>query len=185
MPREQRREQILSAATRVIAQRGFAGAGLEDIAAEAGVSQVILYRHFASKAELFRAALQRAYTRLGDAAGTKTLDGTSIPALLSAAAADPDAFRLLFRYAPREPEFRDVTELAQSHGAMLTRRYLADATPEGPWQTWAAQVIPTFILEAIIAWLDAGQPDPDDAAIRISRAVAALIDLACPPQSAH
>lgn len=181
MPREQRREQILIAATRVIAQRGFAGTGLEDISDEAGVTHVILYRHFASKAELFRAVLQRAYTRLGDTVGTETLDGTSIPALLDAAAADPDAFRLLFRYAPREPEFRDVIELAQSYGAMITHRYLVDATPEGPWQTWAAHVIPTFILDAIIAWLDAGQPEPDDAAKRISRAVAALIDVASTP----
>ncbi|MFX0574009.1 TetR/AcrR family transcriptional regulator [Nocardia nepalensis] len=178
MPRAQRREQILAAATRVVARNGFSGTGLPDIAAEAGVTHVILYRHFASKADLYRAVLERAYTRLGDAVGTEKLDGTSISALLRAAAADPDAFRLLFRHAVREPEFRDVIDMVRSYSTMIAQRYLTHAVPEGPWQDWAAQVIPTFILDAVIAWLDAGQPDLGDAAERINRAARALIEVA-------
>ncbi|MFI7671351.1 TetR/AcrR family transcriptional regulator [Nocardia sp. NPDC049526] len=178
MPRAQRREQILAAATRAVARNGFAGTGLPDIAAEAGITHVILYRHFASKADLYRAVLERAYTRLGDAVGTEKLDGTSISALLRAAAADPDAFRLLFRHAVREPEFRDVIDMVRSYSTMIAQRYLTDAVPAGPWQDWAAQVIPTFILDAVIAWLDAGQPDLDDAAERINRAARALIEVA-------
>jgi hypothetical protein len=33
-----------------------------------------------------------------------------------------------------------------------------------PWQDWAARLVPTVTLEAVIAWLDSGQPDPDRAA---------------------
>jgi len=39
LPRAQRREQILAAATRAFARNGFAATGLDDIAAEAGTYQ--------------------------------------------------------------------------------------------------------------------------------------------------
>src|SRR5262245_48329072 len=112
MPRAQRREQILDAATRAFARAGFSATGLDDIAAEAGVTHVILYRHFASKTDLYRAVLDRACARLADSVGASdsAYDDSSIPALVRAAAADPDGFRLLFCHAAREPEFRDVID---------------------------------------------------------------------------
>src|SRR3979409_548963 len=108
LARAERREQILDAATRAFARRGFAATGLDDIAAEAGVSHVILYRHFASKTDLYRAVLERACTRLAESVGTDDFDEDSIALLVRAAAADPDGVRLLFRHAAREREFGDV-----------------------------------------------------------------------------
>ncbi len=178
MPRAERREQILDAATRAFARTGYAATGLDDVAAEAGVTHVILYRHFASKGELYRAVLDRACTRLADTVGTDDFDDTSLPALIRAAAADPDGFRLLFRHAAREPEFRDVIDTIRSGSTDVTHRHLADAIPEGPWRDWAARIVPTFTLEAVIAWLDLGQPDPDRAAERIGRAIHGVIQAA-------
>ena len=57
LPRAQRREQILTAATEAFARSGFAATSLEDIAAEADITRVILYRHFDSKADLYRMVL--------------------------------------------------------------------------------------------------------------------------------
>lgn len=177
MPRAERREQILEAATRAFARTGFAATGLDDVATEAGVTHVILYRHFASKSDLYRAVLDRACTRLADTVRTD-FDNTSLPALLRAAAADPDGFRLLFRHAAREPEFRDVIDAIRSGSTELTHRHLADTVPEGPWRDWAARIVPTFTLEAVIVWLDLGQPDPDRAAERIGHAVHGVIQAA-------
>jgi AcrR family transcriptional regulator len=146
MPRAQRREQILGAATRAFARAGFANTGLDVIGAETGVTPVILYRHFASKADLYRAA-------------------------------DPAAFRLLFRYAPREPEFRDVVDTYRSTATEIAHRNLADITDDR-WRSWAAELLPTLTTDAVIAWLDAGQPDPDQAAVRIRRIVDAVISAA-------
>jgi AcrR family transcriptional regulator len=178
MPRAERREQILDAATRAFARTGFAATGLDDVAAEAGVTHVILYRHFASKNELYRAVLDRACARLADTVGTDDFDHTSLPALIRAAAADPDGFRLLFRHAAREPEFRDVIDTIRSGATDVTDRHLADAIPAGPWREWAARIVPTFTLEAVLAWLDLGQPEPDGAAERIGRAVHGVIQAA-------
>ncbi|WP_206078079.1 CorA family divalent cation transporter [Prauserella endophytica] len=52
------------------------------------------------------------------------------------------------------------------------------AIPTGPWQDWAARLVPTLTLEAVIAWLDAGQPSPDHAADRIGHAIQGAIQAA-------
>jgi AcrR family transcriptional regulator len=178
LPRAERREQILTAATRAFARTGFAATGLDEVAAEAGVTHVILYRHFASKTDLYRAVLERACMRLESTVGSDDFDDSSIAALLRAAAGDPDGFRLLFRHASREPEFREVINALRSTSTEVAYRHLADMIPEGPWRDWAAQLVPAVTLEAVIAWLDAGQPDPDRAAERIGRAVHAVIQAA-------
>jgi AcrR family transcriptional regulator len=180
LARAERRQQILDAATRAFARTGFAATSLDDIGAEAGVSHVILYRHFASKADLYRAVLDRASTRIADTVGADDFDEESIPRLLRAASADPDGFRLLFRHAAREPEFRDVVDTIRSASIAIAQRNLTERIPNGPWQQWAAGLLPTVTLEAVMAWLDAGQPDPGRAADHISRAIQAVVLAAAP-----
>ncbi|GAA3646132.1 hypothetical protein GCM10022267_36040 [Lentzea roselyniae] len=175
MPRAERREQILDAATRAFARTGYVATGLDGVTAEAGVTLVLLYRHFDSKADLYRAVLDRACSRLEVAVGSGDFDDGSIPALLRAAAADPDGFRLLFRHAVREPEFREVIDGIRAMSAEVTRRELAAVIPAGPWLDWAVQIVPTVTLESVIAWLDAGQPDPGQAADRIAQVVHSAI----------
>ena len=51
------REELLAAALRVFARRGYREAGVDEIAAEAGYSKGALYWHFSSKAELLTALL--------------------------------------------------------------------------------------------------------------------------------
>lgn len=175
MPRLERRQQILDAATRAFARAGFTATSLGEIAAEAGITQAILYRHFDSKAALYRAVLDRACQRLAGATGGDDFGADAIPALVGAAAADPDGFRLLFRHAAREPEFRDLTDSLTALSEQVAERNLARLIPAGPWLTWASRLIPALTAEAVIAWLDAGQPDPGQAAQRISQAISGVI----------
>ena len=44
---------------------------------------------------------------------------------MRSAAADPDAFRLLFRHAAREREFRDLTDSLTATSTEIARRNLA------------------------------------------------------------
>jgi AcrR family transcriptional regulator len=180
LPRAERREQILAAATTAFARGGYAATGLDDVAAEAGITHVIVYRHFASKSDLYRAVLDRACQRLTQTVGTGEYGDDAIPTLLRAAAADPDGFRLLFRYAAREPEFADVVDQLRTGGTQIADRHLTAEIPTGPWRTWATTLIPTLTLEAVIAWLDAGQPTPDEAAHRITTAINAITEAAKP-----
>src|SRR5215471_2235585 len=49
-----KRAVIVEAALRVFLRRGFSGASVDEIAAEAHVSKPTIYAHFISKDELFR-----------------------------------------------------------------------------------------------------------------------------------
>ncbi|MDD7813540.1 TetR/AcrR family transcriptional regulator [Mycolicibacter sinensis] len=59
LPRDERRGQLLIAASEVFVDRGYHAAGMDEIAERAGVSKPILYQHFASKLELYLAVLAR------------------------------------------------------------------------------------------------------------------------------
>ena len=176
--RGERREQLLAAATQAFARTGFAATSLDDIAQAAGISRVLLYRHFDSKTDLYRAVLDRAIARLTAAVGTRDYTYASIDALLQAAAQDPDGFRLLFHHAAREPEFRSQMDRFQRGMVATARRELARIIPDRAWVQWAAQLAPVVAIEAVMAWLDAGQPDPDQAADRIRQALAGVISAA-------
>ncbi len=53
--RDESRSRILSASLRLFAELGYERATIKAIAAEAGISQGLIYAHFTSKAELLRA----------------------------------------------------------------------------------------------------------------------------------
>ena len=57
MAGEQRRLQILRIAMRLFSQRGFRGTTTKEIALAAGVSEAMVFRHFATKEELYSAIL--------------------------------------------------------------------------------------------------------------------------------
>jgi TetR/AcrR family transcriptional regulator len=65
MPGEDRRKQLLQVAVESFARNGFSGTKTKDIAAAAGVSEAILFRHFASKEDLYHAILDEKEATLG------------------------------------------------------------------------------------------------------------------------
>lgn len=60
MSAEDRRAQIIESARDVFAEKGFAAARTREIAAQAGINEAMLYRHFPSKEELFEASVLEA-----------------------------------------------------------------------------------------------------------------------------
>jgi AcrR family transcriptional regulator len=57
MSGEDRRQQIVSVAAKLFSQKGFSGTTTKEIAEGAGVSEAIIFRHFATKDELYAAIL--------------------------------------------------------------------------------------------------------------------------------
>src|SRR5213595_2796848 len=57
MRAETRRNQIVEVAAELFASRGFSGTTTKEIAEGAGVSEAIIFRHFASKDQLYAAIL--------------------------------------------------------------------------------------------------------------------------------
>jgi AcrR family transcriptional regulator len=61
LPAEERRRAIVQAALRVFSTGSYAGSTTAEIAREARVSEPVLYRHFASKRDLWAACLDAAW----------------------------------------------------------------------------------------------------------------------------
>lgn len=182
LPRAQRREQILAAATKAFARNGFAATSLEDIAAEAGVTRVILYRHFESKTDLYQAVLDR-FCALMSSQISEQVGGftdASIDALLKVAALEPAGFRLLFQHAARETEFKAQAERFRHDMTEAAYVQIAALVPDKSWARWASQLAPAAVIEAVIAWLDAGSPDPRHAAERVRQVIGGVITAAGP-----
>jgi len=57
MPAGDRRRQLLDAALELFSRKGFGGTTTKEIAAAAGVTEAIIFRHFASKQALYTAVL--------------------------------------------------------------------------------------------------------------------------------
>jgi AcrR family transcriptional regulator len=107
-----RRLQLLSAAERLFAERGFLAVRLEDIGAAAGVSGPAIYRHFPNKESLLVELLVGISTRLlagardvraRSADGTAALDDL-IDFHLDFALGEPDLIRIQDRDLAHLPE---------------------------------------------------------------------------------
>jgi hypothetical protein len=102
----------------------------------------------------------------------------SIDGLLAAAVESPAGFRLLFQHALREPGFKERIEKFRADVTAAAYLQISALVPDQALARWAAQLAPVVAIEAIIAWLDAGQPDPDLAADRIRHVIAGVITAA-------
>jgi len=66
LPAEERKAAVLDCACGVFATGSYRGTTTAEIAKQAGVTEPILYRHFASKRELYLAVLDESWRRLRD-----------------------------------------------------------------------------------------------------------------------
>ena len=114
LPRSERQASILQAAAAAFARTGFASTSMEDVAAEAGVSRLIVYRHFSSKEELYRAVLEQVRNRIRERMNPILEEPQAgeypFRPLIEVAREYPDAFRLLFLHAAREPQFAEYAD---------------------------------------------------------------------------
>lgn len=74
VPANERSERILTEATRLFSENGYAGTRMSDIASAIGVTKPIVYRHFDSKQALFEALVRRVLSAQIEGA-CATIDG--------------------------------------------------------------------------------------------------------------
>ncbi len=171
LPRAQRQEVILRGAARAFARAGYAATSMEDIAAASGITKLIVYRHFDSKEELYRAVLQRVFDRVceefltGYARGPK--GGLGTRTLLTIARDDPAGFQLLWRHAAREPQFAEYASALRGQAVWASRELLA-ARVSPSVHEWAAQTVLGYLVEAVLNWLELGDPERDDEFVELA-----------------
>jgi AcrR family transcriptional regulator len=159
MRKDERRAQLIRAAAKAFLAGGFAATSLDDVAAEAGVTKMIIYRHFGSKRDLYHAVLVDARERMVGYVGPPEEYGRDTLRTLALAARDnPDGFRLLYRQSAREPEFAGYVEEILATARGNAEAWLRDSIADPGLRAWTAMLLPTIAYDAVLAWLDADQP---------------------------
>lgn len=160
---DDRRKQLLRAAIETFSRKGFGGTKTKDIAAAAGVSEAILFRHFATKEDLYNAILDEQELHISadddglkieelmrrhDDAGVLRQVGTHIIGLFRE---DP-AFHRLITFASLEGHviatlFRE--RIATRRGEFL-KRYILQRQKEGVFRKIDPSVIQFTIVSLFV-----------------------------------
>ncbi|KJK44662.1 TetR family transcriptional regulator [Lentzea aerocolonigenes] len=164
--REQRRAEFVEATIAAVARKG-PDVGMEDIAAEAGVSKPVLYRQFTDKSDLYLAVGQRATELLMDRMGPAlAADGPIrarieriIDAYLSVIEENPNLYRFVVKgsFVDRPVE-KDVAQEDKNLIAATLARILGDylrafEMDSGGAEPWAHGLV-GMVQNAGDWWLD-------------------------------
>ncbi|ADB34717.1 transcriptional regulator, TetR family [Kribbella flavida DSM 17836] len=107
MTSAERREQLITIARALFAQKGYEGTSVEEIAARAEVSKPVVYEHFGGKEGLYAVVVDREVRRLLDTVTVSLTAGRAHELVEQAALAlldyienSSDGFRILVRDSP-------------------------------------------------------------------------------------
>jgi AcrR family transcriptional regulator len=164
--REQRRAEFVEATIAVVAKKG-PDVGMEDVAAEAGVSKPVLYRHFTDKSDLYLAVGQKATELLMDRMGPalaedgpiRTRIERIVDAYLSVIEDNPNLYRFVVKgsFVDRPVE-KDVVQEDKNLIANALARILGDylrafEMDSGGAEPWAHALV-GMVQNAGDWWLD-------------------------------
>ena len=182
-----RRRELLDAAARVFARKGFHTARVGDIAEEAGVAHGLLYHYFRSKDEVLETIFRETWTEL--VADTVRIEHAGVPLreqlrrfariYLGSWLMTPDLIRVLVREVARSPDiggrveeirglFDALTRIVE--GAQARGEVRADCNPR-----IAAWVFYGSLEEILTGWVLGQLPAEEE---DVERAVATVVELA-------
>jgi AcrR family transcriptional regulator len=190
---------IEDAASEVFAERGYAGASLEEIARRAGVTKPVIYRHFRSKKDLHLALLRRHLDELltlqreellprvaGERLGPDALRSWisfAVDAWFAYVERHPYAWRMLFRDTTGDPEIQQFHRQMQLQ-ARATVRSLIEAAEGIDLPPRLADALAELVRSAVVGtalwWAE--NPDlprrevAELVALTIGRGIAAAVE---------
>jgi AcrR family transcriptional regulator len=168
LSRDLRQKSILQGAAQAFARTGFTGTSMAEVAAASGITKLIVYRHFASKDELYRAVLDRVFQMLAQRLGEGLRRSERAPGLratLEVGREFPDGLRLLLVHAPREPDF---AEYVAGIRARIVRSAQGRMKPmrDPLLQRWAAEQLVSYVFDAVLTWVPIAPVERDEEFVR-------------------
>lgn len=144
MSHEERRQQIIAVATELFASKGFRGATTRSIAEAAGVSEAIIFRHFATKEDLYDAIITSSLEKrnenwnrdalIADSKGEE-LDGLLLRigrAIVERHRKDPTFIRLMMYSSLEDHKFRQrFFETQRSPFIKIIRQRITEGVDSG------------------------------------------------------
>ena len=184
---EERRRQILDAAVRAFARKGYHGCRVSDVARQAGVAYGLVYHYYGSKEALLDAIFRetwgamlatiRSVEELDEPAGDQVRKVTEI--VLRTWRRDPDLVRVLVREVTRTSHVQresDEIELALDALQRIVEQgqaageFRADLDPRLAATIWYGA-----LEEILTGWAFGQLPDGDEDVAGAERAVVALV----------
>jgi AcrR family transcriptional regulator len=164
LPPAQRRTLIVEAAGRLFGEHGYDGTRLDAVAAAAGVTKPVLYRHFDDKAALYLALLERHREDLGSFAGAVPPEGpleqrlrAVLEVWLDYVQAHDYAWRMLFRDTGGGERVRayrlEVQARARSVLAQLIRQFAPAPIPERELEP-LAELLRMGMASLVLWWIE-------------------------------
>jgi TetR/AcrR family transcriptional regulator, fatty acid metabolism regulator protein len=178
-----RRGQILAAAVRTFAARGYDGTRVRDIAREAGVAYGLVYHYFRSKEAVLEEVFREAWSRLLAAlAQAEQTDGQApeklgivVKIVLRTWRDDPDLVRVLVREVTRNPHIQDeLDEIGQAFATL--ERIVATGQRDGTIRASLDARLSAWMLygaleEILTGWVLGRLPDDAEAVAAAEREV--------------
>lgn len=162
MAGDERKLQILRVAVSLFSQRGFRGTTTKEIAQGAGVSEAMVFRHFANKEELYNAILDHKACS-GDAVDPERMVADALKKKDDRAVFEGLAFGAL-EHHERDPEFQRLLlysaleghELAEMFFEKFVRRvyeFLGDYISERQHDGAFIKIDPAIVVRAFIGMI--------------------------------
>jgi AcrR family transcriptional regulator len=149
-------EQLVAAARKLFATKGFAATSIDDIVGAAGVTRGAMYHHFRSKEDLFEEVFKREHLAVGDRvkeAAMKKKDGWS---QLKAgcdefleATTDPERRQIMMLDAPAVLGMRRIEEIDRPDSIKLMTGVIEKAMDEGIIRRRQAEPLAHLIYGAL------------------------------------
>ena len=184
---EDKRRQILHAAVRVFAQKGFHTSRVGDIAEEAGVAHGLLYHYFRSKDEVLECVFKETWADI--VAAARMVEETDEPArdrlagvakiLLRAWRRDPDLVRVVVREIVRSPELQK--RISEIHAAFAAvERIISRGQEDGEFRADVDAKLASFIFygaleEILTGWVLGTLEDGDEQLAAAERTVVEIV----------
>ncbi len=181
-----KRSQILAAAVRVFARKGYHASRVGDIAEEAGVAHGLMYHYFDSKEALLERVFRETWSELLEAMRAVETSGESAPEQLRQVAAillrswrrDPDLVRVLVLEVARSQHLQQrVGELGQAFAAI--ERIVTRGQREGSFRALdprlASWIFYGALEEILTGWVLGQLPDGEDDVARAERTVLEVV----------
>jgi AcrR family transcriptional regulator len=160
-PAQGRRRQLLAAADRVVRRRG-PDASMDEIAAEAGVTKPILYRHFGDKDGLYAALTERYLRMLYHDAEVTLVEqnprrriAAAVSAFLAAVEREPEVFRFVRRATTEQRQAGEAAgAFVRDHAARIAEATRVDLERIGldpdAAEPWAHGIV--GMMQFVAAW---------------------------------
>jgi AcrR family transcriptional regulator len=138
---------------------------MDDVANAAGVSRLIVYRHFDSKEELYDEVVAETAELLKKAFRNSTREHegqVAVGALLEVARADPNGFKVLWQHATREPQFAAHADGFRGPTVEFVKTLLVRAGLTGTRLDWAAETLLSLAIDAVTHWVEVEPSEHDE-----------------------